>query len=96
MNCSDCTKGVVGLAKAGLQAVGVAVDQARDDVVQARRDQCRACEFATRNHDPKHAATKGLTNLSRCTICNCFLAAKTRLASEQCPLPIPRWPSTEP
>jgi hypothetical protein len=89
MGCGGCAKkvlrGAAGLAKAGLQAAGVPVDAAPEDVVKARRDQCRACPHATRNDGPKYAASRGLTTLSRCQLCGCVIAAKTRMASERCP-----------
>jgi hypothetical protein len=72
-------KGVKGLSKAAFK-----IDRLSPDAIQSRRDICRACEFATRNE--KFSETKGLTNLSRCQKCKCFIAAKTVISKEKCPL----------
>jgi hypothetical protein len=79
--CATCVKGVVGLAKA---AAGV--DAAPADVVDARRLACRHCSLASRSQRFAAAPHRGLTTLSRCGACSCFVAAKTRLAGEACPL----------
>jgi hypothetical protein len=90
MSCNGCirqvTHGAAGLAKVGLQAVGISIDRAGDDLVGRRRDICRDCPHATRNAASRFVAAKGLTSLSRCTQCSCVIAAKTRIASEQCPV----------
>lgn len=88
MGCDGCggiIHGAVGLTKAGLQAVGVPVDQAGDAETLRRRDICRHCPLATRSESPRFAVNNGLTSLSRCQRCSCLIAAKTRLASEHCP-----------
>lgn len=54
--------------------------RANDTTIKARRDVCRACEFATKN-----AKLGGLTNYSQCTKCTCIIAAKTRDKRERCP-----------
>jgi hypothetical protein len=74
-------RGAVGLIRATAR-LGVAPEE----VTRARRDICRTCNYATRNDDPKFAANQGLTTLSRCTRCRCFIGAKTRLTAETCPL----------
>jgi hypothetical protein len=90
MPCDDCPKllvqGAIGLAKVGLQSLGVPVDRASDAETLRRRDICRECPMATRNRARLSRSTKGLTTLSRCRECDCFIAAKTRLASERCPV----------
>jgi hypothetical protein len=83
--CGIVVRGATGLAKVALQSVGVPVDMADPATVQSRRDACRKCEHASRNHDPRYAANQGLTTFSRCGKCSCVIAAKTRLASERCP-----------
>jgi hypothetical protein len=76
----DIIKGAVGLTKA---ACGI--DPAPAEVVQARRDICRECPFATKDQREKFIANKGLTTFSRCTKCGCVIAAKTKIAGEVCP-----------
>lgn len=83
-------KKVVRGAGSLLQAA-VHLDPAPAEVVQARRDLCRVCEFATRNKHAQFAQFTGLTTLSRCRKCDCFIGAKTSLASQSCP--IGRWPA---
>ncbi len=73
--------GAVALAK-----VAVGADAAPEALIAVRRDICRQCAQATRNSDPRFAAHAGLTTLSRCRACGCFVAAKTRLTAERCPL----------
>ncbi len=68
-------RGVVGLSKVALR-IGIA-DQS---VIQTRRDICRICPEATIH--PKI----GLTNISKCKQCGCFISSKTQLISEKCPL----------
>lgn len=80
MSCGDCIKGVVKIAQS-VAGLGLA----DNGVIQHRRDICRECPHATRNQSRLNRPTKGLTNLSRCSLCNCFIAAKTKLRSEQCP-----------
>jgi hypothetical protein len=82
--CEKVIHGAVGLTKAAL-----GVDAIPLEVMQARRDECRDCEHATRNPSPRYAVNKGLTSLSRCRKCDCLIAAKTKLAGERCP--IGRW-----
>jgi len=72
--------GAIALAK-----VAVGADAARPSLVAARRDICRQCDQATRNSDTRFAAHAGLTTLSRCRRCGCFIGAKTKLAGEHCP-----------
>lgn len=79
--CQKIVQGVVGLAK-----VAAGVGLADDAVVAARRNACRACQHATRSTDARYAANAGLTTFSRCLACGCFIAAKTKLVGEQCPL----------
>lgn len=80
MNCGKIVRGCAGLAKA---ALGIAAPPA---AVAERRDACRGCDRASRNPSPRHVAARGLTTLSRCAECGCFIAAKTLLQSETCPL----------
>jgi len=84
--CGNIVTGAVGLAKA---AVGA--DAAPPEVVQQRRDLCRECPHASRNPERAHLPSKGLTTLSTCALCGCFIAAKTKIASESCPADPPRW-----
>lgn len=83
------TRGVAGLAKAVLH-----IDRADDATIQARRDVCRGCEHASRNPDQKYAENGGLTTRSRCGKCGCFIAPKTVIAGEACPLE--KWLVTTP
>lgn len=91
MCCSGPIHGAIGLAKVGLQLVGVNVDRADDATTSARRDACRACPHATRNPSPAYRPHTGLTSLSRCRLCECIISAKTRIASESCPDVPSRW-----
>lgn len=75
MGCCDrIIHGVVGLTQSAL-----GINSAPDDVIQQRRELCRACPEATTYHgDP--------TRFSQCRVCKCFLKAKTQLQTESCPL----------
>lgn len=73
-------RGALGLAKAAAQSAGLRVDQAAADVIDARRDRCRACPSA------RPVPAGNLSHWSHCRECGCLIAAKTRLASETCPL----------
>lgn len=79
-------QGAVGLAKAGLQCVGLPIDEAAADVVEARRRACLTCVHATRQMALAGHRCRGLTTWSRCELCTCNVRAKTRLASHSCPL----------
>lgn len=72
--------GVVGLSRVALR-VGVA----DEETIAKRRDVCRNCEFATKNKYRLDHPSKGLTNISKCTMCKCFIMAKTQLKDEKCP-----------
>ncbi len=74
-------KGVIKLSK-----VALSMDKAPDDIISARRDVCRNCEYSTKNKDKINTPSKGLSLRSICTNCKCFIAAKTQLLNEQCPL----------
>jgi len=80
------TAGKVLHGAVALVKVAVGADTTPPSLVAARRDICRRCEKSTRNSDPRFAAHAGLTTLSRCRACGCFIAAKTKLAGEHCPL----------
>jgi hypothetical protein len=84
--CGDIIAGAVGLAKAAVGAEPVP-----PEVLQDRRDKCRECPHASRDPKRLDRPTKGLTVLSKCDLCGCFIAAKTKLASEACP--DGRWPA---
>jgi hypothetical protein len=84
--CQQLVHGAIGLGKVAAQAAGAKLDAADALIIAARRDLCRACDEATRTPSPKYAANKGLTTRSQCRKCSCFIAAKTRIASEACPL----------
>jgi hypothetical protein len=73
--CGGCQKaihGAVGLTKAAL-----GIGYASPDVIAQRRATCAQCE---------HAMGDIRNIMTRCAICDCFLAAKTKLASEKCPI----------
>lgn len=78
--CGKILHGAIALAK-----VAVGADAAPDAVVASRRDICRQCDQATRSSESRFAAHRGLTTLSRCRACSCFIAAKTKLKTEHCP-----------
>jgi hypothetical protein len=78
---SKWAKGAVGLTKSTLS-----IDRAPKAQIEMRLDICRVCDQATRSRKPKFAKSNGLTNLSRCRVCKCFIVAKTKIASEVCPL----------
>jgi len=78
MACGKCAKkiaaGVVGLTKAALN-----IDRAPDDVIEQRRATCRACPFAS-------PCTSNPLKFCTCMKCGCVLKAKTKIASESCPV----------
>jgi hypothetical protein len=78
---STLAHGAIGVAKAAL-----GFDRADEATVEARRNACRDCEHATRNPKRLDRPTKGLTTLSKCGLCKCYIAAKTANADEKCPL----------
>jgi hypothetical protein len=52
-----------------------------EEIQQKRLEACRACD--------KHTVTMGKL---RCTVCGCFLQAKTSLKDQVCPHPDgPKW-----
>lgn len=74
MTTGDVLAGVVGLSK-----VAAGIDRASMGTVAFRRGVCRNCEHATVH------ISRGLTSMSRCLLCGCFIGAKTRIRSERCP-----------
>lgn len=98
MPCGGCRSGTkptgvqrIVTGAAGLAKAAAGIDRAGDATVQARRDLCRECPEATRNSDLRFAKNRGLTTLSRCKLCDCFIAAKTLIRSETCPAG--KWPA---
>ena len=79
MSCqgNDCMKGALKLLKAAMR-----IGEARWQTVQARQQTCAACD---------HLKPGLFWPTRRCGICDCVIAAKTRLASERCPDQPPRW-----
>jgi len=84
MSCCGGTKkivhGAIGLAKAALH-----VELADAKVIAERREICRQCD-----HSEKRLFANRVL-ISRCRVCGCFIAAKTSLKSESCPLSPPKW-----
>lgn len=87
--CTTCERymlGAVGITNAILRRDGLP-----QNIVSERRDTCRECDRASRNPNLMAHPCKGLSIRSRCLECDCFIFAKTRLASEKCPLG--KWPA---
>lgn len=84
--CEDCPEHSIIYGAAGLAKAALGIDKAPDEVIQFRRDMCRGCDEATRNENRIDRPTKGLTTFSQCRLCDCFIAPKTRISSEKCPL----------
>lgn len=74
--CGQIAAGIVGLAKVAAQAVGIPIDQAPRDAAAKRHVICIGCD----------RFKSGM-----CVECGCLVAAKVRIASEQCPLEPPKW-----
>lgn len=68
--------GIIGLGKVAAQAVGIPIDQAPRDVAAKRHRICLTCDR---------------WESGMCVECGCLVAAKVRIASEQCPLEPPKW-----
>lgn len=77
-------RGSIGLTKSVL-----GIDLATEADIAARREICRSCEFSEKRIDPD-----GSVKVRRCMKCGCFIAHKTRLASEECPIGL--WSRTKP
>jgi hypothetical protein len=85
--------GRVAAGGGGLLKSTLRIGVAPEEVIRARRDLCRDCPSATRNSDEKFSMQRGLTTFSVCRECGCYIAAKTRLNSESCPLKL--WQAVE-
>ena len=77
--CGQVIRGATGLAKS---AIGL--DRAPKEVIRFRRDVCRKCDHSEKRR--VRGGPLGITSLSQCQVCSCFIVAKTKLASEKCPL----------
>jgi hypothetical protein len=88
MGCGDCISAIAHVSQgvSGLVKAAVGIDRPPEEVIRQRRDACRGCDRATRNPARLDRPAKGLTSLSQCRECGCLIAAKTAVASEQCPL----------
>ena len=73
--------GMTGLTRALINE-GVVAEQE----TERRINICRECPDATRNDAKKFQQFKGLTNLSQCRQCGCFIKAKARLDDSRCPV----------
>lgn len=82
--CGDIVHGAAGLAKAALR-----IDRAPEAVIAVRRDVCRECDRA--EWRARKDGSTGLTTFSRCGECRCFIAAKSAVDAELCPLG--KWPA---
>ena len=79
--CKHIVRGVVGLTKAL-----VGWDRADDTTIRHRRRCCKKCPHVSRSTDLKYQKTNGVTTLSQCGMCKCFVAAKITIKGEACPL----------
>ncbi len=75
--CGKVKKGVIGLTKAAF-----GVDRASDELIATRRDICRTCGYSAKRK--RKDGMLGLTTLSTCSQCGCFIAPKTTIKAEKC------------
>lgn len=75
-------KGITSLAHLAISED----NRATEEIIKQRRDKCRDCEFSTKNESRKDRPTKGLTSLSQCKKCACFIRWKTIALNETCPI----------
>jgi hypothetical protein len=73
--CGKVIHGAVGLTKAALN-----IDNVHDEVKESRRNECRACEFSEKKD------FGGTVKVRLCSKCGCYIAAKTKLKDEKCPI----------
>ena len=77
MDTSDIVKGAIGLSKAALK-----IERADDETINSRKKICQECDQFKRVYT--NFAGKKI-NTSKCSICGCFIGAKTLIKSEKCP-----------
>ena len=91
MSCSNCSPSqqtliqTIGSGIKGITKVALRIDIAEKVIIDKRRNECRQCEYATRNTDPKYVKFNGLTSSSICKLCKCNIKMKTQLKTERCP-----------
>jgi hypothetical protein len=69
---------------AGLLNAASRRHRAEEEVIQARRDVCRACPDRTSSARLATRPSQGMTTLSVCKVCLCNIAAKTSLKDATC------------
>lgn len=82
MSCGSCPSLIKGAVGVAMSVAGLGI--ARDETIEQRASQCRACPHAV-----PCVVQRG--RLCMCGLCGCGLKHKIRLRKERCPLPEPRW-----
>ena len=94
--CNGCghkvleTVSTVGRGAIGVTKSAIGIGLADERTIQQRLDICRHCPHALKNPSPMFAKFLGLTNKSKCSVCECFIFHKSRLNKESCPMD--KWP----
>lgn len=75
--CKDCSKVLTGVVSVAMSLAGVGL--ADPEIIQHRRSTCDSC--------PKARPCKRLKGvMCQCSVCECMIGHKVRLAHEKCPL----------
>jgi hypothetical protein len=82
---SKILRAAVGASTGFAIQAGIVPRRVSLDQLEERRNKCRECPAATRNRERMHLPTKGLTSLSTCRFCKCFIMLKTQIPEERCP-----------
>ncbi len=86
MSCADCDK--LEPSEAARKALKRARNGAPDpQTIKARRTVCFSCPNAT----IAHADLLGWANFSKCRLCDCNIAGKTKFGAASCPDIPQRW-----
>lgn len=87
MSCPECDK----LSQAAIQMAATSIlavpGVAGPRVIKERRGTCKVCHHA----QIAHSELPSWANFSRCQLCNCSLAEKTKMAAAVCPDQPPKW-----
>ena len=81
MDIKDIAHGAVGLSK-----VALGIEKVSDEVSKKRLEICLSCP-----NKIKQFSKLVNKDVSKCSICKCFIKAKVLLKNEFCPDNPPRW-----
>jgi hypothetical protein len=85
MSCPDCDRQATQASQRALKTARGGAPEPQ--IIKARREVCRSCPNAV----IAHGDMMGWANFSKCRLCDCNIAEKTKNGAAECPEKTPKW-----